>query len=290
MSTTCELGDLSGKFGPLVPQGSKAQGLLTDPTLDISKRDRILGLSIVIHNQTHRVSCANLESPVAVAFFTGTNGVTGSATFSKTAGGTSTQVDVAMLEFPNVKPARYYIGERGIFSEANCPAPITAYDPLGISLISGVPSCQPLNLQFCQAGDLSGKSGVLLQDGGLQRFTFTDSSLVIVDILARALVIIADDGTNNIISCSSINLAADMLSIAVASFDSGSVRGNIVFSQIGLAPATVWISLSALPTNEPLIYSVYTLPVNSSGLCEEMSTGSPFDPFGYSHLCFPLFL
>ena len=141
MSTTCELGDLSGKFGPLMPQGSKAQGLLTDPTLDISKRDRILGLSIVIHNQTHRVSCANLESPVAVAFFTGTNGVTGSVTFSKTAGGTSTQVDVAMLQFPNVKPARYYIGGRGVFSEANCPSSITTYDPLGYPLCLFLVDC-----------------------------------------------------------------------------------------------------------------------------------------------------
>lgn len=58
---TCELGDLSGKFGELVPKVTTYK--FSDPDLPLTGKNGIIGRSIVIHlaNST-RITCANITA------------------------------------------------------------------------------------------------------------------------------------------------------------------------------------------------------------------------------------
>ena len=84
---TCELGDLSGKFGVLLPDASgRVKGVVHDATIGILSGYRITGLSVVVHNGSPRIACANLVQAAAVARFN-TAGVSGTITLTKASGG-----------------------------------------------------------------------------------------------------------------------------------------------------------------------------------------------------------
>lgn len=58
----CELGDLSGRFGPLSPSQSMYQFVSQDNDINLYGPDSFVGRSIVIHRQDgFRVACANIE-------------------------------------------------------------------------------------------------------------------------------------------------------------------------------------------------------------------------------------
>jgi len=78
---------MSGKFGALQPDASgRARGVVHDATIGIYNGHRINGLSVVIHNGSPRIACANLVAPAAVARFNAAS-VSGSVTFTKASGG-----------------------------------------------------------------------------------------------------------------------------------------------------------------------------------------------------------
>lgn len=84
---TCEVGDLSGKFGVLVPDaGGRAQGVWHDASFGILSGYRATGLSAVVHNGSPRIACANLVPPAAMARFNSA-GVSGTVTLTKASGG-----------------------------------------------------------------------------------------------------------------------------------------------------------------------------------------------------------
>jgi len=78
---------MSGKFGALQPDATgRARGVVHDATIGIYNGHRINGLSVVIHNGSPRIACANLVAPAAVARFSAA-GVSGSVAFTKASGG-----------------------------------------------------------------------------------------------------------------------------------------------------------------------------------------------------------
>ena len=86
-TATCELGDMSGKFGYLVPDSAgRVRGVVHDASIGVLHGYRVNGLSVVIHNGTPRIACANLVLPAAVARFNAA-GVTGTVTLAKASGG-----------------------------------------------------------------------------------------------------------------------------------------------------------------------------------------------------------
>jgi hypothetical protein len=85
--TTCEVGDLSGKFGVLVPDAAgRAQGVWHDASFGILSGHRATGLSAVVHNGSPRIACANLVPPAAIARFNSA-GISGTVALSKASGG-----------------------------------------------------------------------------------------------------------------------------------------------------------------------------------------------------------
>ncbi|KAJ1961017.1 hypothetical protein IWQ62_004013 [Dispira parvispora] len=62
-TTTCEVGDLSGKHGKLVPKSDKpiAAGEYTDADVHLTGDNSIAGRSVVVHNAAgDRIGCGNI--------------------------------------------------------------------------------------------------------------------------------------------------------------------------------------------------------------------------------------
>jgi Cu/Zn superoxide dismutase/Na+-transporting NADH:ubiquinone oxidoreductase subunit NqrD len=160
MPSTCEIGDLSGKFGAL--SGSSVNAMYSDANLPLFGMNSIVGRSVVIHasGTGARIACADIRGwdPVkeVKSMFSG-SAVMGTITVRQAANNpqADTQVLVNIYSPAGATTMNgYHVHQEPVLGRA-CSATGGHYNP------NMAVTCVPSSPWSCEVGDLSGKHSKL---------------------------------------------------------------------------------------------------------------------------------
>jgi len=199
---TCEVGDLSGKFGVLPT--SVVDLTFVDPTLSLSGPNSIVGKSLVVHDAGgNRWICASIVTPqfVAVADFSTprsmANYAYGQFTFIQATPTSPTTVAVNLVGSVGTGKSfgEYHIHE--FLSDDSNPNGACSVQAVGghFNPNNGVLPCNPAAPNTCEVGDLSGKFGVLTSS--FAKTSFVDPTLKLSgpnSIFCKSLVVHDSNG------------------------------------------------------------------------------------------------
>ena len=294
-SELCELGDLSGKFGPLRAENNVIE-TFSDPRLFLYGVYSIIGRSVVIHfrNGT-RFICANIEYPA------------------------TTSVEILYVPFRRVFAGNIYLRQHSNISTASVYADLTRvdstlnsnghnwhihqsavdtgdticesagphYNPRSV-VIDDVyrAQCNSTAQNNCEVGDLSNKGAPLDVRNRSAKLLYTDTDLQLlgqdISVVDRSVVIHAENRTGPRIACANITTFKPLE--AVANFQDSGVSGSIHFLQYSPFDRTlVTVMLNGLQGIAGG-YHVHEFPVGpsegGSGRCAARYTGGHWNPRG----------
>ena len=293
----CEVGDLSGKFGPL-HANSLVNKTYIDEYLPLYGVYSIVGHSVVIHrNDNSRWVCANIEYPsdVNVAYspfrtvFAGGVNLVGDIFFIEPYSPlnlTTVFVQLSYISGPvNSTSHEWHVHNNAIGSDGKCSDAGPHYNPRGISTEDRrYLLCNPSNQTACEIGDLTGKSSQLSFTNGHSVLFYTDINLPVringlnETILGRSVVIHHEALSSVQIACA--NLLEYSPRIARAKFQEYGVTGQIIFKQSSpFSPTTVRIQLSGLSYRAGS-YHVHEFPVDEAiqGSSKCTAAGGHYNP------------
>ena len=254
----CEVGDLSGKFGPL-HANSLVNETYIDEYLSLYGVYSIVGRSVVIHrNDGSRWVCANIEYPsdVTVAYSPFRTVFAGNIFFIEPYSPVNLTTVFVQLSYisgsVNSTSHEWHVHNNAIGSDGKCSDAGPHYNPNGISTEDGsYQFCKPSNQTACEVGDLTGKSSQLSFSNGHSVLFYTDINLPVrtnglsETILGRSVVIHHENSNPAEIACA--NVLEYSPRIARAKFLEDGVTGQFVFDQSSpFSPTTVRIQLSGL--------------------------------------------
>ena len=284
-SALCEVGDLSGRLGPIAPSGQRQD---TDPVLSLYGTLSIIGRSIVIHyNNGSRLVCANVGYPSSPSdgsvqggpllyvpfrnLFTGnmyfrqhTSRFVASVYTDLAHSSNSSASSVGHNWHVHESPVTTISGEMipGGAGRENCTAAGPHYNPRRVDITSEDYSmyCSPSNQTACEIGDLSGKSSPFQVMGGVVKHFYTDTDLPLsaaeegageesaFSIAGRSVVIHAENRGGPRIACANILPYPSLEGVAVFSAqESSRISGSIRFLQLSpFDPTVVTVDLTGL--------------------------------------------
>ena len=293
--TSCEIGDLSGKFGGLNISRLPISNL-SDPTLSLYGHYSIMGRSVVIHYQNDsRFVCANILSAsssqisnileIQVAHFRQST-IFGNIYLTEY-GFNSTVVSVNLTSPNSTQGHNWHVHEKPV-TGTDCATAGGHYDPLGLSMLSNYSSmCNPMTPYRCEIGDLSGKGEQISFISGRARLQYTDVQLPIVpdlngySVRDRSIVIHAQNGGGTRLDCANLTRLRPREVIATFTGLEG-IYGHIKFVQNSPYELTeVAVNISGL-NGQAGGYHVHQTPIGEgvSGRqkCAHQYTGGHWNP------------
>ncbi len=251
----CEMGDLSGKFGPLnISQSMDVLAQYTDPNLSLFGVYSIIGRSLVVHFSSGvRLVCANIDYPqdtstaqsdVLVSSFR--NVFAGRIHFR---GHTDSNTSSVFTDLLRVSGSSNSVGHnwhvhRDPLDEngTDCGAAGPHYNPLAVNVSSGnYPQlCNSTRQENCEIGDLSSKGAPYTVANGVVKQFYTDFSLPLAGeqlyIVNRSIVIHEQNRGGPRIACANLTRFSPLE--AVVNFNESGIMGSIRFSQQSLFDVT----------------------------------------------------
>ncbi|XP_051978260.1 uncharacterized protein LOC127639949 [Xyrauchen texanus] len=247
-----EIGDISGKFGPLLGQND-FQNQYMDGNMPLSGLNSIIGRSLVIHYLNgSRMRCADISAEnytdgyLVTAKATFSNAVTGTVTMSQQSfpdGSYSDmilEVDVRASQSFNVTEASWYIAEDPVgSSRSTCPEEM--YNPF--DMIAENTSCSQVSSLSCEVGDLTGRHGSISL---LKRQVYNDINLQLTGdftVVQRSLVLRLSNSTTACADILPASPSAMQIFPSVASFSRYDFRKrvanvlNIPMSRVSILPS-----------------------------------------------------
>ncbi|XP_051549839.1 uncharacterized protein cusr isoform X1 [Myxocyprinus asiaticus] len=247
-----EIGDISGKFGPLTGQNG-FQNQYTDSNMPLSGPNSIIGRSLVIHyTNGSRMRCTD----ILAENFTDGYWVTAKATFSSAVTGTVTmsqqsfpdgsysdvilEVDVRASQSFNVSKASWYIAEDSMgLDRSTCSSEM--YNPFNMTAENT--GCSQVSALSCEVGDLTGKHGSISL---FKRQLYNDIHLQLTGdftVVQRSLVIRLSNSTTACADILPASPSAMQIFPSVASFSRYDFRKrvadvlNIPMSRVSILPS-----------------------------------------------------
>ncbi|XP_070540963.1 LOW QUALITY PROTEIN: uncharacterized protein [Ptychodera flava] len=293
-----EIGDLSGKFGPL--SGDDFSETYSDYNLPIFGKHSIAGRSIVIHKPDgSRWICASISYPAAtktaVAVFRGP--IVGYMMLRQASDDpfSETSVFVNLADGSTATNSHNWhihedpVTDDFLSSTSRCSSAGPHYNPYAASLDEPAYSseCNSDNPFRCELGDLSSKHSQidivsdLATSGG--KFFFTDTQAPLSGItssIGRSIVVHAADSGASRYACANIYELKPVVARA-GSWSEGPVSGTIDITQNSwLDSSEIDIAISGLQSLAKG-YHIHALPILSSAEspCSGASVLGHFNPF-----------
>jgi len=294
-SELCELGDLSGKFGPL-RAGNNVVETFKDPRLFLYGVYSIIGRSVVIHfRNTTRFICANIDYPTATSIqilyvpfrrvFAGNIYLRQHSNISTS----SVYADLTRVDGTlNSNGHNWHIHQSAVDTgDTTCQSAGPHYNPRGV-VIDDIyrARCNSTAQNNCEVGDLSNKGAPLDVRNRVAKLLYTDTDLQLVgqdiSVVNRSVVIHAENRAGPRIACANITTFQPLE--AVANFQDNGVSGSIHFLQYSPFDQTqVTVMLSGLQGIAGG-YHVHEFPVGpgvgGSGRGAVRYTGGHWNPRG----------
>lgn len=309
----CEVGDLSKKHGQIAIRtstGSMERNFFTDVDLPLVGDLKILGRSIVIHDQNSgggRLSCANIYTlptrKVIVKSGTWSQESSGTAdgviTMTERADGLSdgvTQVNMQLTGLSSLAGG-YHVHVNPVpppRSSNPCSNSMVGghFNPFGVNPTAGPIDGSGTNDEY-EIGDLSRKYGTFLNGKMSLNGKFDDTMLPLrgpLSVTGRSVVIHKSESGAPRWVCG--NITEDTASTggtlfeAKASFSNGPLRGYIyltqyIYSDGGLSDTGVLVDLHNTDgqSSNGHNWHVHEKPVGNDATSGCMSTGPHFNPF-----------
>ena len=290
----CEVGDLSGKFGPLNPDSMTSE-VYEDVFLPLYGVYSIVGRSVVIHRgDGARWVCANIEYPsdVTIVYSPFRNVLVGNIYFIQPYMPVS--LTTVFTRLSNVSGSvnsighNWHVHENAIGDSGDCAEGGPHYNPRGIPVSSPTYEtyCNPSNQTSCEIGDLTGKSSRLDFMNGHTTSLYTDTELPLrvnsdgYNIVGRSVVIHASNAGGPRIACANVTKYSPRM--AVARFQEDGVSGQIIFHQVSpFSPTNVTVELTGL-SSRASGYHVHDFPVDETvpgnEKCANSFAGGHFNP------------
>ncbi|XP_011270085.1 hypothetical protein CAOG_08503, partial [Capsaspora owczarzaki ATCC 30864] len=294
---SCETGDLSGKFGPLVNgkiagQPGRIVESFVDPTISLYGINSIAGRSVVIHQADGtRWICATigLARPVITvrADFAGV--VNGSVTLKQLADDplspTSIHTKLFRTDGTTTNNHNWHVHINPVATPGDCASTGAHYNPLGVDTSNPTTYaslCTPQTPANCELGDLTLKHYQLNITTSATK-TFTSDVMLPLSgtnsVAGRSIVIHDQNGGAARIACASLYVVQPktvQASFSAASSTGGNVpwaTGTITLSQTSPSDPT-FISVALSNVVAPLDWSINAFPVEQG--CAALSVGSMF--------------
>ena len=293
----CEIGDLSGKFGPLNSSSPLLNVTYLDSDLSLYGVYSVIGRSIVIHRaDSSRFVCANIGYPdedVVEILFTPFRSVFGgNIYFRQHTDNFTSSVYVDLIRIDGDLDSsghNWHVHESPVDSgDTTCLSAGPHYNPTNASADTEIydMTCNSTAQNNCEIGDLSSKSAPLDVLNRVTKLLYTDTFLPLIGgdyfILNRSVVIHKENTTAPRISCANIELFRPLEAVAYINEDG--VTGSIRFVQNSPFDETmVTVSLAGLG-ERAVGYHVHEYPVgpgdSGSDRCASEFTGGHWNPFG----------
>ena len=305
---SCEVGDISGKFGNFQSQATVTQEL-SDDLLDLYGVYSIIGRSIVIHYENGaRFVCANIGYPDSLDTTPSTgllyspfrNVFTGNIFYRQhTASGSTASVYTNLVRIngdANTTGHNWHVHDAPLdLAGVNCSVAGPHYNPRNVDItrpeyLTECGSTTPMLQMGCEIGDLSNK-GAPFNVGVnrvIQQF-YSDVDLPLLSTASpdgflindRSTVIHSANRGAPRIGCA--NLTTYQPLEAVARFNENGVTGSIQFYQRSpYDPTQVFVNLKGLGSRTAG-YHVHEYPVGpgaSPGRCADRYAGGHLNPTG----------
>lgn len=294
---SCEVGDLSGKFGALPYEPFT----VNDPSLSLYGKQSIYGRSVVIHfaNATRWV-CATIypvNDNVRVVRGVFKGSVEGSVTFRQL----EDQPDAFTTVYLQIRkpgaltPTHHNWHVHVAFVDGDTAAACAEtgghYNPYNVNTTRGpgpYDSCSADDPYSCELGDLSTRFGQLTLNDTWSKLMFVDYFLPLsgpVSIEGRSVVVHDAVSPLTRIACASLSIVSPRR--VVATFDgvsTGGVKGTITLYQQSITePTFVDVQLNGLYiTPPPHNFHVHSFPLDASvpleSRCTSISAGGHYSP------------
>lgn len=308
----CEIGDLSGRLGPLNASGYFQQ---RDPLLSLYGIRSIIGRSVVIHfsNQS-RLVCANIGYPPSMAsnlpsatpagvdllYVPFRNRFTGSIYFRQHTTNSMASV-YADLVYANNSSANsmghnWHVHQFPLDAAGmDCGVAGRHYNPRQVDVTSEqyATYCTPRNQTACEIGDLSNKGGPFDVVGGVVKHFYSDTDLPLSgagDSIAGRSIVIHESGRGlGAIACANISRFSPLEAEAIfTAQDNATITGRIRFTQTSPFDQTsVAVQLMGLDGMAGG-YHVHVSPIGPTSLgsprrCNATFAGGHWNPLGVSY-------
>ena len=289
----CELGDLSGRWGPLNDTASSYT--FTDGFLSLYGIYSIIGRSIVIHyTNTSRLACANIGYPANtgdgqanILFTPFRNMFTGSIYFRQHTNNSTASVYTDLISvgsLVNSTGHNWHVHESPLDRDGNdCSIAGPHYNPRGVNASSSTYSdlCNPRNQNNCEVGDLSGKGSPFSVMNRVIKQFYSDTDLPF-SIDGRSVVIHEANRGAPRIACANISRYFPLQAEAIFTSQDG-IDGSIRFLQLSPFDQTrVDVNLTGL---RRMIggYHVHQYPIGPANLgmperCNGTFAGGHWNP------------
>ena len=287
----CEIGDLSGKFGPL--NSTTTTLSLTDNTLSLYGQYSIIGRSVVIHRSDgSRYVCANIGYPdngemiINYVPLRGTSIIGNIYLQQYSSNGTSVYAKL-LISVRFSTDHNWHVHEQPIQASV-CTSAAGHYNPRTVNTSNPnyATLCNGNSPLQCEVGDLSGKGGKMDFNEYREQLLYTDTDLPIslindISIANRSIVIHDANMSSTRIACG--NLIPVKPRKATAKFSGeGGVTGTIKFIQTSRFSHTkVLVKLTGLQGLADG-YHVHETPVGKgivgSERCSSKYTGGHWNP------------
>ena len=303
---SCEIGDLSGKFGPLSADTLTTN---TDPSLSLYGVYSIIGRSIVVHfNNGSRFICANIGYPdqdqTNILYVPFRRDFTGSIYFRQHSTGSTASVYTDLfrvMDDENSTGHNWHVHQSPINSAGDdCMIAGPHYNPRNVNTSAESDyseRCGANSTSFqqnCEIGDLSNKGAPFDVENRVTKQYYTDTDLPLVggdiSIASRSVVIHDANRAGERIACSNISVYQPLE--AVANFDENGISGSIqFFQQSPFDPTQVRVNLEGLSGNTDG-YHVHVTPVGpdfvgSPTKCLGEYTGGHWNPINVDYMMVP---
>ena len=267
----CEVGDLSGKFGPL--NSTRTLFNIEDSSLDLYGQYSIIGRSVVLHfSNGSRYVCANIRYPqeedTITSYVPLRGGRIGGNIYMVQYSDNATSVHSKLFSTDATSlNHNWHVHSNPVSSgDTSCSSTGGHYNPRGVNTTGDYSMlCSGSSPLQCEVGDLSGKGGRLNFENNFGRSFYTDTDLPmninsIISIANRSIVIHAADAGSGRVVCGNIIGISPRQAIATFNGDEG-ISGSIKFKQATPFTETkVEVSLSGLSGNADQ-YHIYQTPV-----------------------------
>lgn len=293
----CEVGDLSGRHGPLNATSSVVE--LTDNLLSLHGIHTIIGRSLVLFSANGtRFVCANIAYPsssgdgVAILYAPFRNNFTGNIYFRQHTNNSTASVyaDLSSIGGLNSTVGHNWHVHQDPLDSAGTDCAITGpyYSPRNINISSEIYTnlCNSTNHMECAVGDLSSKGAPLDVMNRVVKQFYTDTSLTLSGedtfITSRSIVIHEANGRPFGIACANISKYFPLEAEAIFSTPSD-VSGSIRFSQLSpFDPTRVDVNFTGLD-NMAGGYYIHIGPIGPPDLgypdrCAEPYTRGHWNP------------
>ena len=297
--SSCEIGDLSGKFGPLNVSDTTVS--YTDPSLSLYGVYSIVGRSVVIHLSTGaRLVCANIDYPsdgqtnaqTDILYTPFRNDFTGDVFFRGHTDNVTASVYTDLIRLTgssNSQGHNWHVHENPTdVNGTDCSVAGPHYNPYNVDVSTVYADrCNSVSHRECEVGDLSNKGAPFqVRDRVVKQF-YTDTALPLagdtIFIDNRSIVIHAENRTGPRIACANITRFNPLE--AVVNFNESGILGSISFSQTSPYDMTsVTVSLQGLQGMAGG-YHVHVYPVSPEGVSSVRcaAAGGHWNPTGITY-------